>query len=152
MVTSADSNNSSDRNAAKPASSVNMFYKPNQKVNSKSWVLQNTVNVKESTGGTFFMVVGWQPGGYSGIQQLRNNKRVAIFSMWCRVEPNEDCPKEVSNGRSVTVSRFGNEGTGLKSMRDLPWKENEDVTFRVKGRLVRRDTWDDGIQNYPNQI
>ena len=140
-VTSTGSNNSSNRNSnARPASSINMHYKPDQKVNAEGWTLENTVNVKESTGGTYFMAVGWYPGGYSGIQQRSPNERLAIFSMWCRVD-GVDCPEEVRSGDGVTVSRFGGEGTGLKSIKeDFPWKENEDVTVRVQGRLVRRNT------------
>ena len=150
MVTST--NYQQQNSDARPASSINIYYKPNQKVNPESWIIQNTINVKESTGGTYFMVVGWQPGGYSGIQERSKNEHVAIFSMWCRKD-GVDCPKKVRSGDGVTVSNFGGEGTGLKSIKeDFPWKENEDVTFRVTGRFVRRNTWDDGIQNYPNKI
>ena len=38
--------------------------------------------MEKSVDGTFFMVTGFGPGGYSGIQQLRGGKRVAIFSLW----------------------------------------------------------------------
>ena len=31
------------------------------------------------------------------------------------------------------MSKFGGEGTGFKSMKDVNWKNNEDVTIIVKG-------------------
>ena len=38
--------------------------------------------VGRSCPSTYFCVVGWGPGGYSGIQQVDQQRRVAIFSMW----------------------------------------------------------------------
>ena len=46
------------------------------------WSLETTVNVKNSTPGTYFMSVGWAPAGYGGIQELPNSDRTIIFSMW----------------------------------------------------------------------
>ena len=46
------------------------------------WSLETTVNVKNSTPGTYFMSVGWSPAGYGGIQELSNSDRTIIFSMW----------------------------------------------------------------------
>ena len=45
------------------------------------WSLETTVNVRNSTPGTYFMSVGWQPAGYGGIQD-KGEERVVIFSMW----------------------------------------------------------------------
>ena len=50
--------------------------------NVKKWNLKCTVQVEKSADCTYFMVVGFGPGGYCGIQQLPNNERKAIFSMW----------------------------------------------------------------------
>ena len=46
------------------------------------WTLQCTVNVKDTADATYFCVVGWGPGGYSGIKQVDSKTRLAIFSMW----------------------------------------------------------------------
>ena len=46
------------------------------------WCLQCTVNVKCTADSTYFCVVGWGPGGYSGIKQVDSNQRLAVFSMW----------------------------------------------------------------------
>ena len=43
--------------------------------------------------------------------------------------------KEVENGKGVIVSKFGGEGAGFKSMKDVEWKNNEDVTLIVKGEI-----------------
>ena len=49
---------------------------------AKKWSLKCTVQVEKSADCTYFMVTGFGPGGYCGIQQLPNNERKAIFSMW----------------------------------------------------------------------
>ena len=46
------------------------------------WTLQCTVNVQDTADATYFCVVGWGPGGYSGLKQIDSNNRLAIFSMW----------------------------------------------------------------------
>ena len=83
---------------------------------------------------------GWGPGGYSGIQQISDTRKVAIFSMWDEVE-NVHTVQKISSGPGVIVSPFSGEGTGLKSMKDFDWKENEDITFIVDGRLTSNDIW-----------
>ena len=86
--------------------------------------------VEETADCTYFCVVGWGPGGYSGIQQLEGGRRAAIFSMWdgqgqrCKVECQEA-------GEQVHVSDFGGEGTGKKATKSLNWKVGDTVTFKV---------------------
>ena len=48
--------------------------------------------------------------------------------------------KEVQAGTDVKISSFGGEGTGMKSIKEVPWKDNEDVTLTVKGKRVGNDT------------
>ena len=118
---------------AKPATSCHLKYELTGKKPSHQWTIQCSVEVEKSVDGTFFMVTGFGPGGYSGIQQLRGGKRVAIFSLW----NNDTTSVEfVDSGPGVEVSKFGGEGTGLKSMRDLDWTENSTVTFRVRGKVI----------------
>ena len=45
-----------------------------------------------------------------------------------------------SKGDKVEIDDFGGEGTGLKSMRDLDWKEGEVITFLVSG-TKDKDGW-----------
>ena len=57
-------------------------------IREHGWTLQCTVNVKDTADSTYFCVVGWGPGGYSGIKQVDSNTRLAIFSMWNDEETN----------------------------------------------------------------
>ena len=69
-----------------PESSGLTWYSDSGKANS--WELQIDITVTHSTNGTYFMTVGWAPGGYSGIQQSGATPSWApssknfICSMW----------------------------------------------------------------------
>ena len=63
--------------------------------------------------------------------QLDNSKRVAVFSMWNHGNINVEL---VHTGPGVRVEKFRSEGTGFKSVRDVHWREEEVITFWVKGR------------------
>lgn len=127
----------------KPATSCHLGYQnvPAHAV-SDSWTLENTVCVKKSTDCTYYCVVGWGPRGYSGIQRISSNHRVVIFSMW---NDHRNNVRVIEHGPGVQVESFGGEGTGQKSMKEVPWKENDKVTLRVTGQKV----YNDG-ENYSN--
>ena len=120
----------------KPATSCHLRYGPNLPDYSpeanQSWKLEATVQVERSADHTYFMVVGFYPGGYCGIQQKENNERVAIFSLWNKGSYSVE---SVGAGPGVQVSEFGGEGTGIKTMRDCDWKEETSVTFSVEGYI-----------------
>ena len=59
--------------------------------------------MKESRDCTYFCVVGWGPGGYSGIQQINSERRVAIFSMW---NDKGGCGDVKESSVSIVVSFF----------------------------------------------
>ena len=94
--------------------------------------------VEQSTPGSYFMACGWG-GGYFGIQEGRDGKKVAIFSVW---DPTKgDDPKAVRpedrvellhEGEGVRIKRFGGEGTGGQCMVDFPWTVGEPVRFLVR--------------------
>ena len=110
-----------------PACSTHFTYGPIDPCEVTSfWQLSCTVKVKDSAASTYFCAVGWSPGGYSGIQQIdaEGRERVAIFSMWNK---GGDSVELASQGDGVEVTDFGGEGTGLKSMKPLPWLEDEEV-------------------------
>ena len=86
------------------------------------------IQVEETADCTYFCVVGWGPGGYSGIQQLEGGKRVAIFSMWDGQGTKVQC---LEAGDQVHVSGLGGEGTGKKAMKSLNWQVGETVTFKA---------------------
>lgn len=100
--------------------------------------------VEQSTGGSYFMACGWS-GGYFGIQELRDGKKVAIFSVWDPTkgdDPNAVTPEQrvelLHQGEGVRIKRFGGEGTGGQCMTDFTWKPG--VTQRL---LVRAEAQGD---------
>lgn len=94
--------------------------------------------VEQSAPGSYFMACGWS-GGYFGIQELRDGRKVAIFSVW---DPTKgDDPKAVKPeervellhaGEGVRIKRFGGEGTGGQCMTDFAWAIGETVRFFVR--------------------
>jgi hypothetical protein len=125
-------------NSPRPACSCHLTYLglTSSDVSAHKWTLQCSVRVRETADSTYFCVVGWAPGGYSGIQQIDPRRRVAIFSMW-NDGTAEGSVSLVRSAIDVKVSAFGNEGTGLKSMKEVHWREDDLVTFIVEG--VRED-------------
>ena len=97
--------------------------------------------VEQSTPGTYVSAIGWS-GGYFGIQEVRDGKKVAIFSVW---DPTKgDDPKAVKpeervellhEGAGVRIKRFGGEGTGGQCMVDFPWVVGETVRFLVRAEV-----------------
>ena len=75
------------------------------------------VRFEEVTPASYFMACGWG-GGYFGVQELKDGRRVALFSVW---DPTKgDDPKAVRpedrvellhEGEGVRIRRFGGEGS-----------------------------------------
>ena len=68
---------------------------------------------------------------------------MAIFSVWDS-ESNCDPPEELRadvtySGEGVEVSRFGNQGTGGKTMMPLEWKLGEPVHFKMNAADIDGD-------------
>ena len=122
-------------NEAKPATSCYLNYDGVTDSDIiDSWVLECTANVKESSDSTYYCMVGWGPGGYSGIQRKDGKSRLVIFSMWNDDDGN--MVQEVEHGDGVTVDDFGGEGTGMRSTKSVDWVEDEDVALRIEGVKV----------------
>ena len=99
------------------ARSVHVWYPAEQGV-----VFYNEVTVDKSYPGSYFCVCGFNHG-YFGIQELSQGKKVVLFSVWDPgsqnnpdTVPQDRQVKVLYEGKDVRVSRFGNEGTGGKSM------------------------------------
>ncbi len=116
------------------ARSVHLWYKAPDSV-----LFYNEITVEKSYPGTYFCVCGFNHG-YFGIQELiEPGRKVVIFSVW---DPgNQNNPNTVAEdrrvkviygGEDVRISRFGNEGTGGKSMFDYQWKVGERYKCLVK--------------------
>ena len=116
---------------SKPATSCHLNYKPVPDMEDfDSWALENTVCVRKSYNTTYFCILGWGPGGYSGIQQIDEFRRVTIFSMW---NEGRHSVRLIEAGAGVEVTAFGGEGTGLKSMKDVHWDDGQRISFKVTG-------------------
>ena len=104
------------------------------------WVY-GEVTPEKSVPGSYFMAVGFTCG-YSGIQELSDGKKVAIFSVWDPGDPFDFAAKADSvdekirtkntyAGEGVSISRFGGEGTGGKSMMPFEWETGKTYRFAV---------------------
>ena len=60
--------------------------------------------------------------------QVSESHHIAIFSMWNEGTKSVNL---IEAGSGVQVSKFGNEGTGLKSIKDIGWVKDQQVTFKV---------------------
>jgi len=102
--------------------------------------------VTQSTPGSYFMACGWG-GGYFGIQELRDRKTVAIFSVWDPTkgdDPTAVKPEErvelLHEGEGVRLKRFGGEGTGGQCLIDWPWTVGATVRFLVRAEAQGEKT------------
>jgi len=121
------------KQAPKAARSVHLWYPADQGV-----VYYNEVTVRKSYPGSYFCVCGFRHG-YFGIQELWRGRKVVIFSVWDPGKqnnpnsvPDDRRVKVLHEGENVRISRFGNEGTGGKSMFDYQWKVGETYRCMVK--------------------
>jgi len=96
------------------------------------------VTVERSARGTYVAAAGWS-GGYFGLQELGDGKKVAIFSVWDPTkgdDPNAVTPEQrvelLYEGEGVRIKRFGGEGTGGQCMVDFPWVAGVPVRFLVR--------------------
>jgi len=125
-----------EKRLSRAARSVHLRYPAEQGV-----VYYNEVTVQKSYPGSYFCVCGFGHG-YFGIQELWRGRKVVIFSVW---DPGkQDNPdsvpadrrvKVLHEGQDVRVSRFGNEGTGGKSMFDYQWKVGETYKCMVRATV-----------------
>ena len=109
-------------------------------------VYYNEVTVEKSVPGSYFCVCGFQ-NGYFGIQQINENRKVVIFSVW---DPgDQDNPDSVPEdrrvnvvyaGQDVKIKRFGNEGTGGQSMFDYDWKIGQSYRCMIKATVHNDQT------------
>jgi hypothetical protein len=119
------------------ARSVHLWYKAPDSV-----LFYNEVTVEESYPGSYFCVCGFRHG-YFGIQELTSGgRKVVIFSVWDpggQNNPNEvdaeNRVKVIHSGQDVRISRFGNEGTGGKSMFRYQWKTGQTYRCLVKATV-----------------
>jgi hypothetical protein len=104
-------------------------------------IFYNEMAVDESHTGSYFMACGFSHG-YFGIQEIRDKSdKVVIFSVWDpgnqndpSIVPADRQVQVLHEGEGVNVSRFGNEGTGGKSMFPYQWNVGETYKFMVNAQ------------------
>ena len=119
-----------------------------------SWELRMDITVTHSTNATYFKTVGWGPGGYSGIQQTPDTRRVPsgknfIFSMWDTTaggvqsfsyvdQVNEEA--NVGGKTGVLLKKFAGEGTGQQMQIDYPWAIGDKSTIIIHASRATLDS------------
>ena len=97
----------------------------------------NEMEILKSTKGSYFMSCGFD-AGYFGMQELKNGKKIILFSVWDSYQVNDPnlVPKDkqvkiIYKDPAVRSKRFGHEGTGRQSFFDYDWKVNQKYRFMV---------------------
>jgi hypothetical protein len=139
LITHALSATGSDR-APQAARSVHLWYPA-----PDATLFYNEMVVEKSTGGSYFMACGWN-GGYFGIQELADHRKVILFSVWDAGDAekskigSEERVECVFQAPDVRVRRFGGEGTGGQCMGDFKWTLGETNRFVVKAEVAGKRT------------
>jgi hypothetical protein len=99
-----------------------------------------TVPVGQDPIGSYYMANGFGEG-YFGIQVNSATERRVLFSVWSPYDTNN--PNDLANeykvlenrrGSGVTVQPFGNEGTGIQSIKVFNWKAGNSYKFLLKAQ------------------
>jgi hypothetical protein len=106
------------------------------------------VTVEKTVPGSYFQVCGFS-GGYFGIQDHGNGKKVGIFSVWDSGKAKGNDPKAIDNadrvqtlfvGPDVRANRFGGEGTGGHSDFDFSWNVGDTYRFYLVSKIENNRT------------
>lgn len=98
-------------------------------------IIVKTLKVPHRTLNTYYCALMWnvggEAGGYCGMQNHPSGNNF-IFSLWDPISTSKAI-EAYYTGRGTEVSRFGGEGTGLKSMNfELGWAEEHE--YRMVSR------------------
>ena len=110
---------------------------------ASEWAVIDVV-AEKSAPGTYFCAMGFNRG-YFGMQELASGKKVVIFSVWDKHDPNNKTDRQqdtaeanrvgvIEVGDGVRKGRFSGEGTGSQSFYDYDWKIGEPVRFAVHAK------------------
>jgi len=107
--------------------SVHFTY-PLPETDIKYFYNEIVVPEESAVNSTYFMMNGFSQG-YMGIQQISDNDRRVLFSVWSpyTTDNPEEIPDDMQikllrKGKDVTVGEFGNEGSGGQSWLHYPWE------------------------------
>ncbi len=125
-----------EQNAPRAARSVHLWYPA-----PAGMTYYNELTVEESVPGSYFCVCGFK-NGYFGIQELYDSRKIVLFSVWDpgnqnnpNSVPEEQRVKVLYHDPDVKIDRFGNEGTGGKSMFEYDWKIGQRIRCMVKATV-----------------
>lgn len=98
----------------------------------------NECIIQKSTPGSYFQACGFA-GGYFGVQELVDGKKIAILSVWDPTQGDDPAAVDEKDrvemlfvGDGVRAQRFGGEGTGAQSFFDYDWQVGKPVRFHVE--------------------
>ena len=117
---------------ARPATSCHVWWRADgmEHTGHDSFEIKCTAKVTESTGATYFALIcynGGHSGGYGGIQEDEQGRKLFIFSVW-------DSPlaKVTSIGQDhhadCIIRPFGGEGDGMQCLLYHNWEIGSTVT------------------------
>lgn len=123
--------------AKRQARSVHLLYAPQAPQPESAMI---TVTVTQAQTNSYYMALGWG-AGYCGLQDY-HGQRIFIFSVWEPSNPFDFKAREadvksdirarpVFMAENVVSSRFEYEGTGMKTISNICWKEGEPVSIRI---------------------
>lgn len=130
--------------AKRQCRSIHLSLMPEKQLDEAVELFYNEMTVDKSAVGTYFMAAGFD-GGYFGIQELYDGKKIALFSVWDPGNPhNLGADKDavadenrvivLDSGKNVHTQRFGGEGTGAQAKFPLDWKIGETYQFVVTAK------------------
>jgi len=135
------------------ACSIHLWWNP--VVTAERFYLE--CRIEQTAKGSYFMICGWNTG-YFGIQELGDGKKIALFSVWDPTQGDnpdlvkkEDRVEVLYSGQDVQISRFGNEGTGGKSVTPFNWQIGETIRCLVSTTIYGSKTAYAGWLWQPNE-
>jgi len=108
------------------------------------------ITPEKSSPGTYFCALAFDLG-YVGLQDLGNNKRMAVFSVWQPGEPSvlQGTPEPIPEDKRVTLveksenvddGHFGPDGSGGQARLIIPWEPGKPVRFFVQAKVDGQQT------------
>ena len=130
--------------AKRQCRSTHLWWSTNEKLKEPVELFYNEMTIEKSADGSYFMANGFS-GGYFGLQELYDGKKIAIFSVWEPGNPHDlkadqrnvkekDRVKVLGSGEGVLVKRFGGEGTGAQSKLPFNWELGKTYKFIVTAK------------------
>lgn len=129
--------------------SVHLSYEKPEAAGDVLWFYNEmTIPEGEDKLGTYFMANGFGEG-YFGIQVNSEIERRVLFSVWSAYSTDDPSQipadykvEKLAAGADVTVQDFGNEGSGLQSIRRYNWEAGTTYKFLLKAEPSENNSTD----------